>query len=299
MERNFIELDALNLRDHGDAREKELWPKVSNTLSHYESFWRTLVVLLTNRVTDSSSEEWIHLRSTVPCAYERLAMHSYSLFYFAATAWEAIDDNRERLASNKYQHPERTFFALHAATDHATKLRSCARKILSGLDIQWKFPKHKRQHPDALYYTIKLYRNAFTHDPVLGRGLRNGQEFLPPAVRLPQSEKEPCLSWRQIASIPLSDMVNGLELQEKLWHKLAIFLQNQWGCLTQAFVEARKSAKFLEDVGLNNDLLPIKVTLQTSVSYTVGPSGTTSLGSGAIVDADMRIVTSPPRNGSA
>jgi hypothetical protein len=46
--------------------------------------------------------------------------------------------------------------------------------------------------------------------------------------------------------------------------------------LTEAFVEARKSGRFLNDLGLDN-LLPITVTMHTSNPKTVGASGTTSL----------------------
>jgi hypothetical protein len=46
----FAELDGFNIRHHGDAREKDLWPTVASALSNYELFWRALIVLLSNRI---------------------------------------------------------------------------------------------------------------------------------------------------------------------------------------------------------------------------------------------------------
>ena len=246
----FTGLDSLNIRDHGDAREKGIWPKVANTLAAYESFWRTLIVLLTNRIVPDippDAPDWIRLRPTVPCAYERLATHDYSLFYFAATARQAIDDDRNCFESGSHPHPERAFSALFAATEHAKKLRHSASEILCGLGIHPNFPKH----PERLYRTIRSYRRALTHDPVLGRATDHGRELLPPEERLPNSDKTFLLS-REIATIPASDMVDGFKLQDELWQELAAFLQGQWTALTKAFMEARQSDKFLTDLGLNN-----------------------------------------------
>jgi hypothetical protein len=216
MKDSFTELDVLNIHDHGDARERDIWPTVSIALSKYELFWRTLIVLLTNRIAPSipvaAAPEWIRLRSTIPCEYEQLAMHNYSMFYFAATARQAIDENHQRLASGGYSHPERAFFALHASVEHAKKLQSLARNILSDLGMQCKFPKH----PEPLYETIRLYRHAFTHDPVLGRAIEHGRELLPPQARLRKEKDKKPLLWRDIAAIPTSDMINGLKLEDQL-----------------------------------------------------------------------------------
>jgi hypothetical protein len=125
MEDTFTALNVLNIRNHGDARERDTWPTVADALSQYEQFWRTLVVLLTNRIVPNISDdtpEWIRLRSTIPCAYERLVMHNYSLFYFAATARQAINEDRERREAGGYPRPEGVFFALYASVEHAQGL---------------------------------------------------------------------------------------------------------------------------------------------------------------------------------
>jgi hypothetical protein len=257
---NFAGLNHLNIRDHGDARERDLWPTVAVALSQYESFWRALIVLLSNRIEPSirfGDPEWIQARSMIPCAYERLAMHNYSLFYFTARARQAIDGDRQRLASGNYPYPEITFFLLQASVEHTEGLRRIAGNILRDLDMRPKFPKPR----PLRYETIRKYRDAFTHDPVLGRRISDNAELLPPEAMLPKKGK--FLLWRDIACIPTSDMVDELKLEDQLWQRLADFLQKQWEILTEAFVQARQCDKFLADLGLT-PLLPIRCTPSTS-----------------------------------
>ena len=47
---DFTNLDQLRILDRGDAIERHYWPTVSNSLSDYETFWKNFIVLLTNRV---------------------------------------------------------------------------------------------------------------------------------------------------------------------------------------------------------------------------------------------------------
>ena len=179
-------------------------------------------------------------------------MRNYSLFYYAATARRAIENDRKRLDSGAYPHPERIFAAMQACVEQAKPLQILARNILRGVGIDRpKFPKH----PQDLYETIGAYRNAFAHDPVLGRAVDQGRELLPPLHRLPK-DGSPML-WRDAAAIPTSEMIDGLKLEEDLWQQLAEFLQAQWKSLTEAFIEARKHDKFIEDLGLKGRL-PIR-----------------------------------------
>jgi hypothetical protein len=256
---DFTGLEVLNIQDHGDARERDAWTTVAADLCNYELFWRTLIVLLTNRIEPSTqimaAPGWIRLRSTIPCKYEQLAMHNYSVFYFAATARQAIDEDCQRLASGGYPHPERVFVALQASVERARDLQNLARRILLDLGIKWKFPKH----PESLYTTIRLYRNALAHDPVLGRAIGHGRELLPPEARRP-TERQTFLLWRHTALIPTSEMIDGCKLEHRLSSDLSIFLQKQWESLSDAFVQARQCNKFLTDLGLTT-LLPIRCTL--------------------------------------
>jgi hypothetical protein len=269
MTSSFAGLDDLNLLQHGDVRERDLWPMVSGALSQYEPFWRALIVLLSNRIEPSVRFEdpaWIQARSTIPCAYEQLAMHNYSLFYFSARARQAIDEDGQCLEAGNYPHPETAFFLLQAAVDHAKGLQLGARNILRHLGLRPEFPKH----PEDLYRTIGSYRNAFTHNPVLGRAINQGRELLPPETWLPK-KGDKNLMWSDIARIPMSEMIDGLKLEEDLWGRLSAFLQKQWEVLTGEFVQARQCDKFIADLGLAV-LLPIRsATLST---LTMGASGT-------------------------
>jgi hypothetical protein len=253
---DFSGLSVLTITKHGDARERDVWHDVAGALSNYETFWRELIVLLTNRIVPVAvaSPDWIRLRTAIPPAYEELAMRNYSLFYYAATARRAIKHDRKRLGSGAYPHPERIFAAMQASVEQAKPLQTLARNILRSIGVERpKFPKQ----PQALYETIGAYRNAFAHDPVLGRAVDQGRELLPPRHRLPQ-DRSPML-WRDAAAIPTSEMIDGLKLEEELWQQLAEFFQAEWKSLTEAFIEARKHDKFIDDLGLKG-LLPIRCT---------------------------------------
>jgi hypothetical protein len=64
MKDTFTGLDGLNTGDHRDARERDIWPTVATAVSQYEPFWRTLIVLLTNRIEPDIpvGPKWIRLR---------------------------------------------------------------------------------------------------------------------------------------------------------------------------------------------------------------------------------------------
>jgi hypothetical protein len=249
-------LAILTLACHGEARERDFWPDVSSRLSNYDVFWRDLIVLLTKRIVSVAvaGPEWIRLRPSIPEDYERLAMHNYSLFYYAATAWRAIEDDRKRLDGGTYPHPERIFAAMQACVEQTKPLQDLARSILRRIGIERpKLPKH----PQHLYETIGAYRNAFAHDPVLGRAVDQGRELLPPRERLPKKNDKKQFLWRHAGAIPSSEMIDGLTLENDLWMELAGFLQDQWKALSEMFVEARKHEGFIKDLALAR-LLPIR-----------------------------------------
>ncbi len=246
-----------------------MWHEVATALCNYETFWRELIVLLTNRVTSVAAPHWIRIRETIPTDYERLAMHNYSMFYYAATAWRAIADDRLRLAAGAYTHPERFFAAMQACVEQAKPLRKLARDILRGVGVDKPaFPKH----PEGLYGTVGAYRNAFAHNPVLGRSAHQGRDLLPPKHRLPKGGSP--MLWRDAATIPATEMIDGLKLEEDLWQRLAEFLQEFWASLTKEFIDARKYDKFIEDLGLKA-FLPIRcVPSGASLAGPVSASGT-------------------------
>ena len=265
----FAASSGLHLREHGDARERHVWPGVSVALSQYEQFWRTLIVLLTNRIDPKvpRGPAWIRIRSTIPSEYEQLAMHNYSLLYYAAEARQGIREDRRRVAAGKYPRPERVFIMLQICVERAVDLQRIAREILCALAIRHKLPRH----PKSLYEAIGAYRNAFAHDPILGRAIAHGREMLPPRERLPKKGRP--LLWRVTADMPANCMVDGIAHQEQLWQELANFLQEQWASLAKAFLEARQQPKFVTDLGLAA-FLPIRVPNAASPSTPRAASGT-------------------------
>jgi hypothetical protein len=251
---DYSGLAVLTLACHGDARERDVWRDVAGTLSDYEMFWREFIVLLTNRIVPgvATGPQWIRLRQSIPVEYEQLAMHNYSLFYYAATAWRAIEHDRKRLASGEYPHPERIFTAMQSCVEQAKPLQTLARNILRRVGVDRpELPKH----PQDLYETVGTYRNAFAHDPVLGRAVDHGRELLPPKDRLPKNGSP--LLWRDAAAIPTAEMIDSLSFESDLWRQLAQFLQTQWKALAEAFVEGREHDTFVQDLGLRR-VLPIR-----------------------------------------
>jgi hypothetical protein len=70
----FQHLKRLELAEHGDSLERSYWPSVAAAIPTYESFWRSFIVLLTNRVSAVATDEWIRVRPGIPKEYERLLM---------------------------------------------------------------------------------------------------------------------------------------------------------------------------------------------------------------------------------
>src|SRR5262249_47909256 len=159
-------------------------------------------------------------------------------FYYMATARRVIDENRARLAAGNYPHPEQTFLALYAAVEQAKKLRKCADTILRKLGLDPKLPKH----PQKTHETIRLYRNALAHDPVLGRAVGHQRELLPPEDLLPKEDR--LLLWSKTAMIPKEKMVDGQALQERLWREFAVALQELWSAMAREFIAARENEMF-------------------------------------------------------
>ncbi len=108
---------------------------------------------------------------------------------------------------------------------------------------------------------IGAYRNAFAHDPVLGRAVSHRRELVPPASMLPKTQRgDDFLRWSETDKIPIDQMVDCVELIEGLWGILVRFLQASWGALANAFTTARTEDKFIMDLRLA-DFLPIRLAL--------------------------------------
>ena len=270
----FSDLQQLSLLYHGDARERAVWPTVSSELSSYETFWREFVVLLTNRVDPSKrfgADDWIRLRPGLPRNYEDLAMSNYSAFYYAASVVEQMSENEKRIASGRYFRPELVFFHMEICIENARRLHDTARALLLELNVKCKLPKQ----PNSCYQTVSAYRNAFTHDPILGRALTHRRELLPPPSALPKTRrKDDFLRWSDTEKIPVNQMIDALICQKGLWKDLVNFLESTWGSLTQACVTARTDETFIKAVNLTA-FLPIRIVIDgLSTANPFAASGT-------------------------
>lgn len=198
-------------------------------------------------------------------------MSNYSALYYAASAVEQMKENDARIASGRHYRPELVFVYLETCIENAKRLQGTARVLLAGLGVKCKLPKH----PDACYQTVGAYRNAFTHDPILGRAATHGRELIPPAGMLPKTrKKDDFLRWSDTEKIPSGQMVDCSKCQEELWRKLSDFLQDTWGSLASAFMTLRTEDEFIKDVNLST-LLPIRVSLgNVSTTSPFSASGT-------------------------
>jgi len=233
-------------------------------------FWRSFVVLLTNRIDPkfSNTNEWIRLRPAIPPDCEDVAMASYSLFYYAACTRIAMEHDRQRIDSGAYGQPEFVFFLQQLCVENAKPLRLKASDLLSHLGLHPSLP----EHPQTAYMEIGAYRNAFAHNPVLGRAVGVRRGLLPPVSALPR--RGVIKRWSDLKKIPPSQMVDSTNLQERLWGELEKFMQDLWTALARHFVEARASTQFAGHLGISS-LLPIRMTLPDSgLAGPPGASGT-------------------------
>lgn len=209
---------------------------------------------------------WLRLRTGIP-AYEELAMRNYSAFYYTATAWMALDDERERMTVGHHPQPEIFFLRLQSVIEQAKAVPGCARTILHRLGQAPNFPKH----PERLYQTVSDYCNAFIHNPVLGRATTYSRELLPPHNRV--SKKGKILLWSEAVTIPETELVDGIAFCEDLWNKFVSFLQKQSEALAREFTLVRDEEQFRTDLGLHT-LLPIQISPSPELSLNaIAPSG--------------------------
>lgn len=265
---DFTNLDQLRLVDHGDAVERHYWPTVSNSLSEYETFWKTFIVLLTNRVDPFADKDWIMLRTGLSETYESLLIASYSTFYHCVVAHAQIEIGRKAKAERGFNHPELFFFSAKACLENLQALHSQAGRLLRGPAIKLSLPKS----PDDLIHAITFYRDVFTHRGHLGRGSQHGRDLIPKLRHLPESKKDPHRLWSYTMALDAQEMTDALDYQSELWEKLGEYLQGMWKGLTDAFVLYRLDDTFVKDAGLAA-FLPI----YPSIAGNVMPSLANSL----------------------
>jgi hypothetical protein len=257
---DFTSLNELCLRDHGDAIERFYSPKVASSLSEYEIFWKKFIVLLTNRVNPSLDKDWIMLRSGLSEKYESLLMANYATFHHCVVAHEQIEIGRKAKAECGFNHLELFFFSAKACLESLKVLQSKAGLLLSSRGIRPRFP----QSPDDMIHAITFYRDVFAHRGHLGRGTQHGRDLIPALEHLPGSGKDPKSFWSYTMALPEREMTDALDLQAKLWSKLAGYLRGTWKALADAFEQYRLDPAFVHEVGLAA-FLPIHAGIATTV----------------------------------
>jgi hypothetical protein len=205
---------------------------------------------LTNRVDPTiefGAESWFRPRRDLPRVYEDVAMSNYSILYYAASASEHIGIVRSQIGMNQHSQLELPFFFLQVCVENVKTLHSTSRQLLGRLHAPCNLPKH----PEKVYRVIGAYRNAFTHDPVMGRATTHGREMIPPVEMLPRrGANRQFLRWSQTEAIPSEQMVDGLLCLEGIWNQLTEFLQKLSCALSACFETARATETFQRETGL-------------------------------------------------
>lgn len=218
---DFENLEKFNLLDHGDYYEKQWWQLVCQDFAAYETFWRRYIVPLTNRVDPSisaDSDQWIGTRQDVDSRYEKIAMAHYSVFYYLARATQLVTSPAGYFTKD-------AFYLLDSCADNVKLFFDSIRSIMRDLGDSAEFlPKqHPKDYP-AEFSEIQSYRDVMLHNPVYGRLVKNGVEFLPEAGRLGEIK----WSWRKLATLSANDFVDSRERLKSLRLALAKYLQSMW-----------------------------------------------------------------------
>jgi hypothetical protein len=159
---DFAATQSLQLSKHGDARERCLWPAVADRLSEYERIWKSVIALFTNRVVVGwTADEWIRVRPNLPTEYADLVMSNYSVFYYAARAFERIRIDKAATLEGQHCQPELFFFLMQTCVEKLDRLKRSSRNLLAASAIRPKFPKDTTR----LLNEVMIYRDAFAHDP--------------------------------------------------------------------------------------------------------------------------------------
>lgn len=271
---DFVNLDQLNLLEHGDSLERFYWPTVSASLSEYETFWRAFIVLLTNRVDPLAYRDWVMVRQGLNDKYESLLMANYSTFYHCVVAYTRLEAGRKAKEERGFAHPELFFFSAKACIDNLVSFREQAHAMLREAGIVQTLPPC----PKNLFEDTSSYRNVFAHRPLLGRGSHHGREMILEVDRLPVKD-DPFPRWSSTMTLPTTGLTDSIDYQAGLWKDLAAYLQGVWKEFTDGFTTLRIEDAFIDDVGLR-PFLPI----YRSIGFSAIPSTANAhAASGALV----------------
>jgi hypothetical protein len=146
----------------------------------------------------------------------------------------AIARARKRICEDKpLPLPEEVFALLDACRDNILHFFQTIADIYTFSSPGLRLPMDEGHlcRVCPLLDSIKEYRNTILHNPVLGRSVDRGREFLPKREGLAKIKN----SWRKAEELKQDEVVDSHELYEQLYRDLTAFLEKQWreiiGCL--------------------------------------------------------------------
>jgi len=226
-------LERFNLKDHGDRHENERWGLIRDRFDNYEVFWRLYVVPLTNRVlgpADVDNRSWIRIRRDIPSKWQKLALCHYSVFNRLSRAVE-LRLEQARTPPDKPTHPEEVIALLQTCCENVKDFYDAVRDIAGGT-VQ-HLPRRLLNDFPLVFRKIDVYRNLLIHNPVLGRGERDGETLWP---KLPEQPKfwaawqnKFRFSWTAVEDLAPEDLVPVRTLLQTLEDELAASLNETWG----------------------------------------------------------------------
>lgn len=278
----YENLNAYSLLAHGDTFESERWPLVKDRFPRYEVFWRSYVVLLTNRINPSifqTDPSWIRLRTSMPPRFEKLAVCHYSVFYYASRACERRTESNlhKEKANNARIAVEDVFYLLQTCTENLTFFFDAIRDIANdfGIALDGLSEQLQKRSP---FKEINAYRNLLLHNPVLGRKMTDSETFLPGLPEdVQDAEKyfEPFkFSWNAVGNLSDDKFIPASTLLENLENGLLSYLDDKWGIAIEGIEKIRKTDKFKTILKLN-PFLPLGApALAGTVTQPLAASGT-------------------------
>ena len=262
---NYLHLATYNLETHGDSRERVLWSTMRDRLPEYETLWREFIVLLTNRVNPAvpcDCEQWIRIRDDVRPELETIAMASYSAFYFLGRAWAEVQQEVGKMPIVDSFCPEDVFALLDSSAENRRGLLMASKKFLSKWTL-WNDSLCRCEQKPTCLRAIRDYRNAFLHNPVLGRAASRSRELIPK----PEIVKQVCRSWRKASQLPESKLVDVREKENDLWNELADHMRGCWRSLAETFISARQVEEFPKLLGIES-FFPIRPAPKSEFNVT-------------------------------
>jgi hypothetical protein len=277
----YENLNAFSLLVHGDNFECERWGLVKDRFPCYEVFWRSYVVLLTNRINPAipqSDPSWIRLRPDIPSRFEKLAVCHYSVFYYASRASERRIESKlhKDNANSARLAVEDVFYLLQTCAENLSFFFEAIRDIASdfGIPLDGLPEQVPKRFP---FREINAYRNLLLHNPVLGRKISANETFLP---NLPESVLDAeayfapfNFSWKAIENLPPDRFIAASTLLENIENGLLGYLDDKWRIAIKCVEKIRETDKFKTILKLNR-FVPVAAPAVGTTTQPLAASGT-------------------------